>query len=74
MADSDVRGSEMTEGSEPDVKSLRDLVIRLVQAMSEMKQETNGRMDKMASELKQEMSKMAQETNVRMDEIRQEIS
>ncbi|MPC59693.1 hypothetical protein E2C01_053719 [Portunus trituberculatus] len=36
MADSDVRGSKMTEGSEPDEKSLRDLVIGLVQAMEEV--------------------------------------
>ncbi|MPC64475.1 hypothetical protein E2C01_058592 [Portunus trituberculatus] len=58
MADSDVRGSEMTEGSERDGKSLKDLVVGLVQAMSEMKLE---------------MSKIKQETS-EISEIKQERS
>ncbi|MPC45834.1 hypothetical protein E2C01_039540 [Portunus trituberculatus] len=68
MADSDVRGSKMTEDSETDEKSLRDLVVGLAQAMSEMKQDM--------SEIKRDISENKQETSVvgmRMDLMREKI-
>ncbi|MPC52229.1 hypothetical protein E2C01_046092 [Portunus trituberculatus] len=65
MADSDVRGSEMPEGSQPGLKRLENLVAGLVQAVDKMAQEI--------SENKEETSKIKQETN-EISEIKQETS
>ncbi|MPC52039.1 hypothetical protein E2C01_045899 [Portunus trituberculatus] len=60
MADSGVRGSERPEDSEPGLKRLENLVAELVQAMSEMKQETR-------KIVKQEISEMKQETRNKLN-------
>ncbi|MPC38699.1 hypothetical protein E2C01_032210 [Portunus trituberculatus] len=89
MADSDVRGSEMSGDSEPEWKNwlvvmMDKMASDIKQDMSEMKQEiskidktaqaTNARMDKMANDINLRMDKKAQKTSVQMDETKQEIS
>ncbi|MPC50189.1 hypothetical protein E2C01_044012 [Portunus trituberculatus] len=68
MADLDMKGSKMLEGSEPVLKRLENLFARLVQESSEIKQEMG--------EIKREISENKQETSaivMQMDLMREEM-
>ncbi|MPC63330.1 hypothetical protein E2C01_057428 [Portunus trituberculatus] len=70
MADSDVKESEMLEGSQPSLERLEDILAVIMERMDKMEktaQETNVRMDKI---VKQETSDLKQE----LSEIKREIS
>ncbi|MPC64513.1 hypothetical protein E2C01_058630 [Portunus trituberculatus] len=68
MADSDVKGSEMPEGSEPEWKNL---FAAMMERINKTAQETNARMDKMSNEINLRMNKAEQKMS---EIIKQETS